>query len=76
MSLRSVWNPPLRKAPSTASAQFHGPLDIAENVHVLGGTVNNSVGNQGIATPEGEPVRCGSAQRDSGHLAVQPADRH
>ena len=49
---------------------------VAEQVDVLGGAVDDPVGDQGVAAAEGESVRSGGVQRDGGYLAVEFADRH
>ena len=55
---------------------LHTTLFVAEDVDVLGEPVDDSVGDQGVAAAQGEPMRGGGAQRDGGHLAMELADRH
>ena len=55
---------------------IHTTLFVAEDVDVLGEPVDDSVGDQGVAAAQGEPVRGGGAQCDGGHMAVEFADRH
>lgn len=66
----------LRSAASTASAAASTPPYVAEDIYVLSGPLDDAVSDQRVAAAQSEPMRGGGTQRDSGHLAVEVADRH
>ncbi|MFI7158057.1 MULTISPECIES: hypothetical protein [Micromonospora] len=50
-------------------------VEIGEQVHVLGGTGADAVGDEGLAAGEGEAVSAGHGERDTGDLVLERVRR-